>query len=131
MKERKPVVREFAVLYRAVKIKIEKSKVLDDFITSIGYNRKYAIGILGGEGKTKTLRLYGKPVKARITHKTGKRRVYEKRYDPDAAACVVRLWEFFNGMCGKRLVPLIRANIAVLAREPRFGITQLSGSNSI
>ncbi|MDR2184697.1 MAG: hypothetical protein LBO80_03375, partial [Treponema sp.] len=41
-----------------------------------------------------------------------------------AAACAARLWEFFNGMCGKRLVPLIRANIAVPAGEPRFGITQ-------
>ncbi|MDR2158793.1 MAG: transposase, partial [Treponema sp.] len=66
MKERKPVIRECAVRYRAAKIKPEKSKALDDFIAFTGYNRKYAIGILGGEGKTKILRLRGKPVKARI-----------------------------------------------------------------
>jgi hypothetical protein len=123
MKERKPLTREFAIRYRAANIKVEKSKILDDFISATGYNRKYAIGMLGSEGKTKLLLLNGKPVKARITHKTRKKRVYTKRYGPDTAACVVRLWDFFKGMCGRRLVPLIRANIAVLARERRFGIT--------
>ena len=124
MKERKPVTREFAVRYRAAGTKTEKSRILTDFVSASGYNRKYAIGILGSEGKTKLLRLNGKLVKARITHHTGKKRVYEKYYGPDVAVCVVRLWEFFKGMCGKRLVPLIRTNIAVLARDPRFGMTQ-------
>ncbi|MDR2020892.1 MAG: transposase, partial [Treponema sp.] len=82
MKERKPLTREFAVRYRAAQLKVEKSKILDDFISATGYNRKYAIGILGGEGKTKLLHLNGKPVKAHITHKTGKKRVYTKRYGP-------------------------------------------------
>jgi hypothetical protein len=124
MKERNPLAREFAVRYRAAQLKVEKSQILDDFISVTGDNRKYAIGILGGEGKTKLLHLNGRPVKAHITHKTGKKRVYTKRYGPDTTACVVRLWNFFKGMCGRRLVPLIRANIAVLAKEPRFGITQ-------
>jgi hypothetical protein len=128
MKERKPLVREFAIRYRAANIKVEKSKILDDFISATGYNRKYAIGILDSEGKTKLLLLKGKPVKAHITHKTRKKRVYTRRYSPDTTACVVRLWDFFKGMCGqtkglRRLVPLIRTNIAVLARERQFGIT--------
>jgi hypothetical protein len=46
MKERKPLAREFAVRYRAAHIKVEKSKILDDFISATGYNRKYAVGIL-------------------------------------------------------------------------------------
>ena len=123
MKERKPVIREFAAHYRAAKTKAEKSKALDDFIAATGYNRKYAIGVLGSEGKTKLLRLNGKLLKVSVTHRTGKKRVYAKCYGLDVAACVVKLWEFFKGMCGKRLVPLIRANIAVLTREPRFAIT--------
>jgi hypothetical protein len=64
-----------------------------------------------------------KPVKAHIIHKTGRKRVHEKRYGPDTAACVIRLWEFFRGMYGKRLVPLLRANIIVLATNPRLHIT--------
>jgi hypothetical protein len=86
MKEQKPLAREFAVRYRAAQLKVEQSKILDGFVSATGYNRKYAIGILGGEGKTKFLRLNGNPVKAHITHKTGKKRVYTKRYGPDTAA---------------------------------------------
>jgi transposase InsO family protein len=123
MKERRPLTREFAVRYRAARSKAEKSRILTGFVSASGYNRKYAIGILGSEGKTKLLRLGGELVKARITGHTGKKRVYNKRYGPDVAVCVARLWEFFKGMCGKRLVPLIRANIAVLSRDPRFEIT--------
>jgi hypothetical protein len=124
MNERKPIIREFAVRYRAAKAKTEKSAILTEFIIFTGFNRKYAIGILGSEGKTKLLRLNEKPVKALITHKTRKKRVYEKQFGPDITACVMKLWEFFNGMCGKRLVTLIRANVAVLDKEPSFGITQ-------
>jgi hypothetical protein len=133
MKEKQAVTREYAPRYRKAEKKA-KSALLNEFIRLTGYHRKSAVRLLNaqpvrqvlvyGEGKTKLLRLRGKPVKARISHKTGKKRVYEKRYSPEVAACVARLWEFFNGMCGKRLVSLIRANIAVLAGEPRFGITQ-------
>jgi hypothetical protein len=87
MKERKPVTREFALRYRAAKNKPEKSKVLNDFIAAAGYNRKYAISILGAERKTKLLRLNGTLLKARVTHKTGKKRTYKKYYGPDVAAC--------------------------------------------
>jgi hypothetical protein len=72
-----------------------QSKVLNDFIAAAGYNRKYAIGLLGAEGKTKLFRLNGRLFKARVTHKTGNKRVYEKQYGPDVAARMVRLWEFF------------------------------------
>jgi hypothetical protein len=124
MKEKRPITREFAIQYRAATSKAEKSRILTGFTTATGFNRKYAIGILNGEGRTKLLRLDGTLVKVHITHRTGKKRVYEKRYGPDVAACVIRLWEFFRGMCGKRLVPLIRANITALARDPRFQISR-------
>jgi hypothetical protein len=123
VKERRPITREAASRCRAAKGKAAKSEILDGFINTAGYNRKYAVGILNGGGKTKLLRLDGKPVKARITHRTGRKRIYEKRCGPDAAACVIRLWEFFRGMCGKRLVPLLRANITAPAADPRFRIT--------
>jgi transposase InsO family protein len=123
MHERKPLTRDFAVRYRTAKTKAEKSKILTDFTSITGFNRKYAIGILNSEGKTTLLHLNGKFVKAHIAHKTRKKRIYEKRSGPDVAACVIRLWEFFKGMCGRRLVSLLRVNIADLARESRFGIT--------
>jgi hypothetical protein len=119
-RERRPIAREFAVRCRAAETKAEKSRILTDFTAAAAFNRKYAIGILGSGGKTKLLRLNGKLVKARLTHKTRKKRICEKYYGPDAAACIIRLWEFFKGMCGRRLVPLIRANTAVFAADLRF-----------
>jgi hypothetical protein len=62
--------------------------------------------------------------KARITRLTRKKRACKKRRDPEAAACIAKLREFFNGVRGRRPLPLIRANIAAPVREPRFGITQ-------
>jgi hypothetical protein len=64
MKERRPITRAFAVRYRAAKTKAEKSRILTSFVPVTGYNRKYAIGILGSEGTTKLIRLDGKPVAA-------------------------------------------------------------------
>ncbi|MDR2245425.1 MAG: hypothetical protein LBE17_01925 [Treponema sp.] len=129
MKERKPLVREFAASYRAAQSKVEKSKILNDFISAAGYNRKYAIGIPGGEGKTKLLRLNGKLVKAHITHKTGKKRVYTKRYGPDTAACVVRLRDFFKGMCGRRLVPSSGQTSPSWPGNRGLGLPKTSGGN--
>jgi hypothetical protein len=113
----------------AAKGKAAKSKTLDGFIKTAGYNQKYAAGILNSEGKTKLIRLNGKLVKAPLTHKTGKNQAYEKYCGPDAAACIIRLWKFFKGMCGGRMVPLIKADITAPAGDPRFGITPGSGKS--
>ncbi|MHB9293515.1 hypothetical protein Holit_02640 [Hollandina sp. SP2] len=52
MKEQKPHAREFVIRYRVIQIKVEQSKILDDFISAISSNRKYAMGILWGEEVT-------------------------------------------------------------------------------
>jgi hypothetical protein len=49
-----------------------KSAVLTEFIPATGFNRKFAVGIPGGEGKAKLLRLNGNLAKARITRLTRK-----------------------------------------------------------
>ena len=36
---------------------------------------------------------------------------------------LIKLWKFFRYICGERLVPLLRANIDVISRKRRFGIT--------
>jgi hypothetical protein len=43
MKERKLLAREFTIRYRAAKIKVEKSKILDDFISAPAITPKSAI----------------------------------------------------------------------------------------
>ena len=49
-KERKSVVHEVAPRYRQARKK-EKGKILDEFVVTTGYNRKYAIHVLSHEGK--------------------------------------------------------------------------------
>jgi hypothetical protein len=75
MKEKKPIIREFALRYRAARTKAEKSRILTGFTTATAtaFSRKYAIGILNSEGRTMLLRLDGKLLKARVTHKAGKK----------------------------------------------------------
>jgi hypothetical protein len=92
MKKKTPITRKSAIRYRAAKTKAGKSRILT---AATGYNRKYAIGIPGSEGKTKLLRLEGKPVKARITRKTGKNPVCQKYYGPP----VLYAGGSFSGVC--------------------------------
>ncbi|MHB9293332.1 hypothetical protein Holit_02453 [Hollandina sp. SP2] len=124
MKERKPVIQEFALRYRAAKPKAEKTKALDDFIATTGYIRTYGIAILGGQGKTNRLNLNGKRLKAPITHRIGK--------SGSMKYATVRMWppawySFSRGSAVEPKVrnawyPFIGTNIAVLTREPQFGI---------
>jgi hypothetical protein len=72
--EKRPITREFAVRYRVAKTKAKKSRILTDFIIATAFNRKYAIGILGSEGRTRFLLLEGnrsKPTSPTRPGKTG------------------------------------------------------------
>jgi hypothetical protein len=124
MSAKKELTTEKARQYRKAKTCEDKGKILDAFIADTGYHRKYAISILNGEGKEKLLAAGGKPVKARVSHKTRRKRVYKRYYDKAVEDAVIKLWKFFRQICGERLVPLIRDNIEPLSVRRRFGITQ-------
>jgi hypothetical protein len=121
MRERRPITREFAARYRAAKTKAEKSRILTNFTAAAaGFNRKYAVGILGDEGRTMFLRLdKNRPKLASPTRP--EKRVYGERYGPDVVVCAIYGCGVSQGMCGKRLVSLIGANI--LAGDPHFHST--------
>jgi hypothetical protein len=124
MGARKELTEEKARRYRGAKSRKEKSRILDDFIADTGYHRKCAISILNGEGEIKLLSINGKPVKARISHKTRGTRVCKSRYDEPVKQSVIMLWKFFRHICGERLAPLIKKNIEALSGRRRFGITK-------
>ena len=67
--------------------KAEKSKILDDFITSTGYHRKYAIQVLR-RGR-----------KRRSGKKGGRKRVYQGE--------MIQVWEICGRICSKRLKPFV------------------------
>ena len=116
LKERQKLTRVTAKKYR-LSAKKEKSRILDTFIGQTKYGRKYAIHILANEGK---LKFVGKKLKAKITHKTKRKRVYPVIYSTDVLEALEPIWRAFNYQCGKLLAPFLHANIDSIVMEPRF-----------
>jgi hypothetical protein len=97
--------------------KTKKSSILDEFCQSTGYNRKYAITLLHHAGKTQLRRMGSKTVKVKISARGRRKRLYKRIYDEPVEKAVLAIWDFFHQVCGKRLVPMIRANLKALATE--------------
>lgn len=116
LKDRKKLTGVTARKYR-VATKREKTKILDIFTEQTGYGRKYAITLLANEGKVKPV---GKKVKAKVTHKSKRKRVYPCVYDKAVLDALVPVWEAFNYQCGKLFAPFLHANIERITKDPQF-----------
>ncbi len=68
----------------------DKARILDEFVATTGYHRKYAITLL---------RHPPPPRRRPIT------RPRERTYTPAVQRALVRLWEIADRICSKRLVP--------------------------
>jgi hypothetical protein len=123
MKEKKALTKELARRYRQG-TKETKTKILDEFVRTTGYNRKYAIHVLANYGLEKIRYIDGKAVKVIIGQQPRKKRKGNPRYGPEVKKAVTALWKFFDYMCGKRLVVLIRTNIELLCCQPELKITE-------
>jgi hypothetical protein len=95
----------------------KKSAILDEFCQNTGYNRKYAITLFRHAGKTQLRRIGNQTLKVKISAPGRRKRVYRRLYDEPVEKAVVAIWEFFRQVCGKRLIPMIRANLGALAAE--------------
>lgn len=72
--------------------KQEKKKILDEFSTNCGYNRKYSIRILNGKLNTES----------------PEKRVRQKKYDSEELRdYIIKTWKASNLPCSKRLKPII------------------------
>src|SRR5579859_317813 len=83
--------------------KRERGSILDEFVASTGYHRKYAISLL-----THPLRAPGPP-------KAGKK--HPRRYDFAVQQALIACWRAANGIWSKRLVPYLPELVAVLERH--------------
>jgi hypothetical protein len=124
MSEKKALTKEIGARYRQAGRK-EKTAILDEFIKTSGYNRKYASRMLKQYGLIKLVTVDGKQVKLKAAKKkrpgnhTGKL-VYGSEFVP-----VLRdIWKFFLYKCGKYLAPFIRETMPFLmaSTEPDFHI---------
>ena len=116
MKDKKALTQELARRYRGSDRK-QKTTILDEFVSTTGYRRKYAIHLLANWGKSKTRVIDGELVNLVVGRPKKRKRVGRVIYGDDVRAAVKELWTLFDYMCGKRLVVLIRMNIEALTHE--------------
>ena len=120
--ERKALTNQTASRYRAA-TKKEKKVVLDQFCLSTGYNRKCALHLLNRWGKAEVKMIDGKAVRIVVGRpRKRKKRVGKVIYDKPVRRAVRQIWKFFDYLCGKRLVVLMRMNMEVLREQPEFDI---------
>ena len=111
MKTKKKLSEETAKRYCTAGKK-QKTKIIDEFIATTGYNRKYAIHILKNTAYVKVTHFNNVARQSvQVITKTRKKRNYKKYYGQDVQQEVIRLWIFSMYLCAKRLVPFIRDNI--------------------
>jgi hypothetical protein len=85
-----------------------KGRILDEFVASTGYNRKYAISLL----------LHGPPQKS--SKKKGSRLIYGL----DVIAALAKAWQACGYLCGKRLHPFLPHIVDALERHGELSISE-------
>jgi len=108
MKEKKALTAEIQDRYSKT-IKKAKTKILDEFTATIGYNRNYAARILRLKaGKVIGYsRVDGKKIKYVIGKKKKTKRKRDKIYGYDVFLALKKIWTIFDFICSKRLTPFM------------------------
>jgi hypothetical protein len=81
--------------------KAEKGRILDEFVATTGYHRKYAIRLLR----------HGPPRRP-----AGRRRA-RRTYTPAVVHALTQVWEVCDGICSRRLHPFLPEIVEVLERH--------------
>ena len=125
MSEKKALTREVCARYRRASRK-EKTAILDEFVKTTEYNRKYAVRVLGRYGKTATVTLGGKTVKVKAAAKPRPRNRRGKVvYGTEVIDRLRDIWKLSWYKCGKYLALMMREQMPYLAasRDPDLHLT--------
>lgn len=104
LKSRREFTAAVAPRYKEAR-KSQKSVILDEFVESTGYHRKYAISVLE--------QALLSPCPSGLARPTRCRR---RKYGANIEQPFLALWRFSGGLCPKRLVPFLPEFIEVLER---------------
>ncbi len=85
----------------------EKQRLLDEVVATAGYHRKYAIQMLNHAPRPPSRRRHSKP-----------------KYDGRVVAALEQCWQAANGICGKRLVPVLPEYVAALERHGELALDE-------
>jgi hypothetical protein len=88
--------------------KTGKEQILDEFIATTGYHRKYAIRVLKHGPKPKGLK------------KAGRRKIYQG----EVVNALEQIWEIYGRICSKRLHPFLPEGVLVLERCHELCLSQ-------
>ena len=114
MAQRKAVTRELAQRYRRA-TRREKGEILDRWVQLTGHTRNHASWLLRGWGRTVYSYQGGRAVKI-VVGTRRPRRHNPRCYDQEVYRALKQVWELFGGMCGKRLVAVLRHQLPVLEK---------------
>ena len=81
--------------------KVDKTRILDEFVRLTGYHRKHAVRVLLGRAPAEKPRARARP----------------RLYDEAVRQALVVLWEASDRICGKRLRPLLPLLVSSLERH--------------
>jgi hypothetical protein len=87
--------------------KAEKGRILDEFVATTGYHRKYAIRLLR----------HGPP------RRPAGRRRGRRTYTPAVVHALTQVWEVCDGICSRRLHPFLPEIVEVLERHHELVLT--------
>jgi len=91
--------------------KEDKSKILDEFCKSAGYNRKYAITILQAKFDNDRIKNSGRKKRKRI-------------YTSPVITTAIKVWEILDFPCGARLKPQLLPMVEALERHKEITVDQ-------
>ena len=114
MAERKSVTRELAQKYRRGSRR-KKGMILDQLMQLNGWSRHHAAWVLRCWGRTVFIWRGGRLVKI-VVGRPPTRRTRRRYYDAAVYAALKQIWQWYGWMCGKRLVTVLRYQLAVLVK---------------
>jgi hypothetical protein len=108
LQTRRELLQQVIPQYRAATTVRKKSKLLDAFTATTGYNRKYAMHLLN---HTKEVQLV--PQHPRRRH-----------YGPEVQHALFLVWHAANRICAKRLIPFLPTLVEALERHEHLHLTE-------
>lgn len=107
VRSRQDYTRQVSNRYKAAG-RAEKSRILDEFCQTTGYNRKYAVSLLRHPP---------------APHEAPIRRPRASKYTPAVKRELVSVWKASDCLCGKRLAPFIGPLLEALERSGEIDLS--------
>ena len=123
MKEKQALTRQVAARYRKAGKK-DRGKILDEFVKTTRYTRKYASWILRMWGRKRYVWIDGELIELIVGQpRKRKRRKRERTYNEAVFKALKKVWYLFDCLCGKRLAPVLRSMLPILYKFGEIDFT--------